>query len=147
MTITVQNIAYLLSKYDYQYQTIKNNADETIVCSLKSNVYPNTTNAVQIEFQCPDRILSEICDYGLSDYAQNVLDKTPSMIIKTANAFLASCAYDNNLSYQDFNDDKIGRLLYTQPVAQDMELLNILNFYHDFYHDLAKQLNKPKYFK
>lgn len=144
MAITVQNIAYLLSKYDYQYQTIKNNSDETIVCSLKSSFYPNTTNAVQVEFQCPNRILSKICDCGLFDYAQNVLDKTPSMTIQSANAFLASCAYDNNLSYQDFNDVKIGHLIYTHPIVQDMELLNILNFYHDFYHDLAKQLNKPK---
>lgn len=144
MAITVQNIAYLLSKYDYQYHTIKNNSDETIVCSLKSSFYPNTTNAVQVAFQCPNRILSKICDYGLSDYAQNVLDKTPSITIKSANAFLASCAYDNNLSYQDFNDDKIGHLIYTHPIVQDMELLNVLNFYHDFYHDLAKQLNKLK---
>lgn len=144
MAITVQNIAYLLSKYDYQYQTIKNNSDETIVCSLKSSFYPNTANAIQVAFQCPNRILSKICDYGLSDYAQNVLDKTPSMTIKSANAFLASCAYDNNLSYQDFNDDKIGHLIYTHLIVQDMELLNVLNFYHDFYHDLAKQLNKPR---
>lgn len=144
MAITVQNIAYLLSKYDYQYQTIKNNSDETIVCSLKSSFYPNTTNAVQVAFQCPNRILNKICDCGLPDYAQNVLDKTPSMTIKSANAFLASCAYDNNLAYQDFNDDKIGHLIYTRPIVQDIELLNVLNFYHDFYHDLAKQLNKPK---
>lgn len=143
LKLTPQNIAYTLSKYQYNYDIQKQNTDETIICNLKQCHYPNTNKLVQIAFICPNYQLSKINDYYLSNYIEGFINHT-SLTIRQANLYLISSAYDNNLTYQDSTDSALGKLQYQhiKDIDNLTELINILGFYHDFYHDLNNQLNK-----
>lgn len=141
LKLTPQNITYTLSKYKYNYDIQKQNANETIICNLKQCHYPNTNKLVQIAFICPNRQLNKISDYYISEYINDLISNT-NLTINKANLYLTASAYDNNLAYQDSTNNAPGQLRYVRDINHPIELINILGFYHDFYHDLNNQLNK-----
>ena len=141
LTLTPQNITYILRKYEYKYNIKKENADETIICALKQCNYPYTNKPVQISFACSNHKLKQINDYNFNNYANQIISQT-NLSLNKANLYLTNSAYDNNLIYQDSTTTSLGQLNYVKDITNPVELINILGFYHDFYHDLTNQLHK-----
>lgn len=141
LILTSQNITYILSKYEYKYNIKKENADETIICALKQCNYPTTNKPVQISFSCPGHKLKRINDYNFNNYANQIISQT-NLSLNQVNLYLTSSAYDNNLIYQDNTATQLGQLNYVKGITNPVELINILGFYRDFYHDLTNRLHK-----